>query len=160
MSPVTRTADEVLARLREIRAQPWLDALGWRAEVLAEFLDLDRLRSVDLVPLDVAAWQPRPVGDAARLGATYLTFAFGKALGHRGLSAWRSAETLAEYAWLQGRGDVVAAMADAPHGLYGVPKLLAYARAFDLPVPDDERLYRMGRGEVCDPAGCAEGCET
>ena len=152
----TRSLDDIAARLGAIR-EDGTDFMGWRAEVLAEFLDLARLSTLDLFPLEPDKWNPRLLGEAPRVGAEYLVFAWTKALGHRGISAHRSVEKLTEYAWLQGRDDVVTAMDAAGYPQYGMPKLLAYAAAFDLPVPDDERLRRMGCGDICHPGGC-EGC--
>lgn len=155
----TRSLDDIAARLRQVH-EGGTDFMGWRAEVLAEFLDLQRLRSLELLPLEPDKWNPRLLGDAPRVGAEYLVFAFSKALGHRGISASRSVEKLTEYAWLQGRDDVVTAMDQAPYAQYGMPALLVYAQAFGRPVPHDERVARMGRGEACDPKGCTAGCGT
>lgn len=157
---MARSQDEIAARIREVRAADD-DLFGFRTEVLAEYLDREHFREFAKPDADLSDWAaPESLAAAAEQGASYLAFAFGKALDHRGLSAARSVEKLAECAWLQGRDDVVAAMENAGYAQYGVPKLLVYAAAFDLPVPEDEALARMGRGEECDPDGCEAGCGT
>ena len=149
--------DEILARVRQIR-HDGEDIFCFRLEVLLEFLDRDHFRDlagpdVDLSDLPFA---PPPLPPLEAEG--YLEFAFGKALDHRRISASRSVMKLLEYAWLAGRQDVVTAMENAPYAQYGVPKLVVYAEAFGLPVPADEALARMGRGEPCE-AGCRAGCD-
>lgn len=150
-----RTQDEIAARLRSIRASGG-DVFGFRAEVLASYLDRDHV--AEFVEPDLSRWCVTPLTEASAEAADYLVFAFGKARDHRGVSASRSVEKLTEWAWLAGRDDVVEAMREADYPKYGVPMLLAYAAGFDLPVPDDEALARMGRGQVCDPDGCDAGC--
>lgn len=156
---IGRSMYHVMTHLKGVR-DDGDDLFGFRTEVLAEFLDLDCLTALDLKPVDPGTWRAKPTSAAPADGAKYLEFAFGKALDHRGISAGRSVDKLTEYAWLQGRDDVVSAMTHADYAMYGVPKLLVYAQAFGLPVPDDEALRRMGRGEICDPEGCDAGCGT
>jgi len=147
--------DAILARV--CRYQNGVeDLFGFRQGVLIPYLRPETVRQIfpnvsmsefDGIPLDLAGGN----------GAEYLMFTFGKAGDHRGMSAGRSVQKLEEFAWLAGRPDVVDAMQAAPYVQYGVPKLLVYAAGFGLPIPGDEALARMGRGEPCQP-GCQSGC--
>jgi len=148
---------EILARVRRIR-EGGEDFFGFRQEVLLEYLDRDHFRDVAGPDADLSDLSFAPPSLPPLEAAGYLEFAFWKALGHRGISASRSVQKLEEYAWLAGRGDVTTVMENAPYAQYGVPKLVVYAEAFGLPVPADEALARMGRGEPCEP-GCRAGCD-
>jgi hypothetical protein len=156
MTPLARSQDEIAERFRRSRDD---DTLGFRAEVLIGSLDYEHAKPFlksDVGPQDWTdtALTVEVVSEEAN---KYLGFAFGKALDHRGLSAGRSVQKLTEWAWLLGRDDVVEAMDSADYAQYGVPKLVAFARGFDLPVPEDEELERMARGERCRP-DCEDGC--
>ncbi|MGH3795992.1 MAG: hypothetical protein ACREN2_05710 [Candidatus Dormibacteria bacterium] len=153
----TRSMDDVAARITTLR-DSGVEWLGWRTEVLVDFLDLQRLAELDLLPAIEVDWQLRPVSAAGAMGARWLELAWDEAATHRGVAARRAVENLTEYAWLQGRDDVVAAMDRAGYAQYGVPKLFVYAAAFELSVPASTALDRMGRGEICDPDGCDAGC--
>jgi len=85
----------------------------------------------------------------------YLEFAYGKALGHRGISAARSVDKMTQYCWLLGADwDLVT---DAGYANYGAPGLKAAAEFLQHPWPEDEELERMSQGRTCSP-GCREGC--
>jgi hypothetical protein len=76
------------------------------------------------------------------------------------ISASRSVEKLTEFAWLLGRDDVVAAMDEAGYAQYGVPKLFAFAKGFEVEPPESDDLARMSRGERCSATyecGCGYG---
>jgi len=155
--PQLPSQGDILARIQRIR-KDGEDIFGYRLEVLLEHLDCDHLRDIAGPNADLSdlSFAPSPLPPLEAAG--YLEYAFEKALDHREISASRSVQKLEEYAWLAGRQDVVTAMENAPYAQYGVPKLLVYAEAFGLPVPADEALARMGRGEPCE-AGCRAGCD-
>ncbi|MBM0275136.1 hypothetical protein [Micromonospora tarensis] len=150
----TRTQEQILARFRAVADSDWL---GFRREVLADSMTLDTLRQavpgIDTTGRDDYV-KPEVLEQRAR---DYLTFAIGKALDHRGISASRSVDKLSEYAWLLGRDDVVAAMDAAEYEQYGVPKLRAFAEGMAWRWPGDIPLARMAQGLPCQSA-CADGC--
>jgi hypothetical protein len=159
---VSRTQQEILDRFRDIAGSDWL---GFRREVLAAAMDFDTVRQAvpdaALTEDDRADYTPADPDTEAR---EYLSFAIEKILGHRGISAERSAEKLGEFAWLLGRDDVVKAMEAAEHAQYGAPKVKAFADGMGWPFLDQagsdrERaeLERMADGAPCRDE-CEEGC--
>jgi hypothetical protein len=140
----TRTQTEIVDRLRVARMD---DFFGFKTEVLASFLDAEHVAEFCKPDAELSDWTA--LTDAATEGAEYLAFAFGKAEDHRGISAERSVQKMTEYAWLQGRDDVVKAMDDAGFAQYGVPKLITYAKAFELPVPEGDWIENMAQGRPC-----------
>lgn len=162
---MSRTQDEIVARIKAVAPEDWL---GFRTEVLVNALDFEHAKPWLKDDTTPERW------DAARAqmhdAASYLEFAIGKILDHRGISASRSTEKLAEYAWLAARDDVVAAMDAAEYAQYGAPKVKAFAEGMGLPWPkagapegdgydaDDMRaLDRMADGSPCRD-GCESGC--
>lgn len=158
----TRTHDEIVARLREVRADG-NDVFGFREEVLLEALAVDHAREF-LAP-HVTREQRQPPTDLEAHARWYLEFAIEKILDHRSISASRSVVKLAEFAWLLGRDDVVSAMDRAGYPMYGAPKVKAFADGLgwqfhdaDDDADDRRALRRMAQGEQCDPDGCTTGC--
>ncbi|MEV4271971.1 hypothetical protein [Micromonospora aurantiaca (nom. illeg.)] len=162
-----RTQEQILARFRAIN--DGTDFFGFRREVLLESMTRDSLRAVvaGLGHVEVGgddttypAVAPEQLEQTAR---EYLTFAIGKAVDHRGISACRSVDKLREYAWLLGRDDVVQAMEDAEYEQYGVPKLKAFATGLGWPWPaegdgsQEKALARMSEGLPC-AEDCYDGC--
>ncbi|MEU4590035.1 hypothetical protein [Micromonospora aurantiaca (nom. illeg.)] len=157
-----RTQEQILARFKAI-TDSGTDWMGFRREVLIDSMTLDTLKralpDVNTNGRDDYV-KPEALEGKAR---DYLTFAIGKAVDHRGISAGRSVDKLREYAWLLGRDDVVQAMEDAEYEQYGVPKLKAFATGLGWPWPADgdgwreKALSRMAEGLPCDP-DCADGC--
>jgi hypothetical protein len=159
---VGRTQADILARYRAAAADP-ADVLGWRREVLALAMTAESLAAA--VPdLEVVADTQMTRGEVEQHARSYLDLAVDKIVWHRGISAARSVQKLAEYAWLLGRDDVVAAMDAAEYEQYGAPKVRTFAVGMGWPFldladgPDDlERLERMSTGRLC-VADCANGC--
>lgn len=150
-----RTQQEILERVRTVRT-----AFGFAQQVLIPHLDFEHAKEFLVPEVTAQEWDEsrRADADVASAATDYLEFAFGKCSDHRGLSASRSVEKMTEYAWLQGRDDVVKAMDEAEYAQYGVPKLVAYAKGFDLHIPDDDPgLLRMAQGVPCEE-GCDMGC--
>jgi len=148
---VSRSQDEIVARINAIED----DMFGFRSDVLVSALDFAHAAPFLKDGTTEAEWDGEH--DAAFAAHEYLTFAVGKILDHRGISASRSVDKLGEYAWLLGRDDVVAAMDAADYPQYGAPKVRAFAVGMDWSWPDDPDLARMAAGEPCEP-GCVEGC--
>ena len=161
-----RTQDEIVARLRAPRG----DLLfNFEPDVLLPQLDFDRAREFLKDGATAEEWgratdgveERYPLGEAAALRdfRSYAAFAWSKARYHRGLSAIRSVQKLSAWAWLLGRDDVLEAVERADYAPYGCPKLKVICEAFGFPVPDDEELVRMMRGEPCTP-DCEDGCNS
>jgi hypothetical protein len=157
---VSRTQAQILARFRDVADSDWG---GFRREVLASSMDLDTLRAAlpdaELGGVDRPTMPPADVEREAR---AYLEFAVEKILGHRGISAERSVEKLEEFAWLLGRGDVIAAMDEADYSQYGAPKVRAFAAGMGWPFRagsdrEQAELERMADGSPCRE-DCQEGC--
>lgn len=156
-----RTSQEILNRINGLDD----DWLGFALEVLCSVLPWDVLEPL-LKPnhgIVEADWKPFGEDQLPTVAREYLTFAIGKILDHRGISASRSVSKLTEYAWLMGRDDVVTAMGDADYAQYGAPQVQAFAVGMGWPFLDGlsrydaEVLERMARGERCSD-DCAEGC--
>src|SRR5277367_4801730 len=105
-------------------------------------------------------WESASLEDALGELREYMVFAWGKVEDHRGISAGRSVDKCAAWAWLLGRDDVYKAAHDGKnYAQYGAPALKLICEAFDLPVPADKGLQRMMRGEPCTD-NCGNGCGT
>jgi hypothetical protein len=156
---MSRTQDEILQRITAVADD---DFLGWRRQVLIEALDYEHARGY-LPDTTADQWAGLRTADVEQAAREYLTFAIGKIVDHRGISASRSVDKLTEMAWLLGRDDVVAAMDAADYPQYGAPKVRAFAEGMGWPWPGDvgERdaaaLARMVDGLPCEP-DCGEGC--
>jgi hypothetical protein len=156
--PTLRSQEEIVARIQQTSGEDWL---GFKREVLASCLDFEHAKPYLVEGTTAEEWTYTPDVDVVLIRAKeYFTFAIGKALDHRGISASRSIDKLTEYAWLLGRDDVVSAMDEADYPQYGVPKLKAFGEGFGLWVAEhqgDAELSNMADGEPCEP-GCDSGC--
>jgi hypothetical protein len=156
---VTRTQDEILSRYHAAD-----DFLGFAIEVLAEAMTADTIRSINPGAELPEDWAPRTAEAIETAAREYLTFALGKIVDHRGISASRSVIKLTEYAWLLGRDDVVAAIDEADYAQYGAPQVKAFAAGMGWPFAetvedpaDREVLERMALGRFCED-DCMAGC--
>lgn len=157
-----RTSEELAAKVAELWDSP-SSPFGFGAEVLIPELPLDQaapyLKEEALARYRAGEeiWHGGDL-DPVRIrreAIEYLEFAYGKAMDHRGISAFRSIEKLAAYCWLLGAPwDLVAG---APHANYGAPGLMAAAGFLDHPFPFDGPLAEMAEGRPCSP-DCVEGC--
>lgn len=149
----SRTQAEILDRYRSIDAGA--DWLGFRREALASLMDSRTLQATG----DYR--QPEPGEDPidpAKALVDYFEFACEKASDHRGISASRSVDKLAEFAWAAGFDEAVAAMEAAPYENYGAPQLHALAQTVEgLVWPDTDELNNMSIGKPCVP-DCMSGC--
>src|SRR5579871_5733471 len=152
-----RTQDEIVARIRDIKARQ--RAFEFGPEVLLPHLDFDHAREFLKADAKRESWETPFVVDGVerRYPLTeenaradfraYAEFAWGKAQDHRGLSAMRSVDKLSAWTWLLGRDDVLEQVEEIDFAMYGCPILKVVCEAFGFPVPDDPETQRMIRGE-------------
>ena len=150
-----RTQQEIVDRMK---AESSIFAFG--SEVLAGYLELEHLRPFCKRDADLADHKPSPLTSEHVLAEMrgYMEFAWGKALGHRSISASRSVEKFAAWLWLLGDDEMFSfAEADSTYAQYGVPVLKAISVKYGFPFPDGPAVARMAQGLPCT-AGCVEGC--
>lgn len=106
MQSTKRSAEEILARIRQVKDQDWMgtqtaDLMFWLPfELAREFL---RQEMTEEKFKEIAAGNKPPLEQALE----YLPFAWGKANNCRGLSAGRSLDHLSAWLWLAGYGELV-----------------------------------------------------
>lgn len=150
-----RTQDEIVARMDGLKD----DLLGFKSEVLLDWLDFEHAKPWLVDGATEAQWAEahKDTGSLEDEAKSYLAFAYGKAVGHRGISAGRSIDKMTEFMWLMGRDDVVAAIEAAPYPNYGMPKLVVISDMLGWPKDDHEYVARMAAGLPCRE-DCDEGC--
>lgn len=120
------TQDELVAR---IKARMSKDALGFEWHEYLEHLELDRFKQFAKPDADLSDMPPpKPIDREAMLAKmkSYMSFAFGKAHGERGISASRSVLHYVAWTWLAGDrefSDEVDRMGDTDYAPYGLPVL-------------------------------------
>lgn len=147
-----RTEESILERVRQCD-----NFLGFDKEVLVPYLPFSLANQFLVEGAKEEDWQPvaNEVEAIFKEALDYLTFAYGKAQNHRGISASRSVDKMTEYCWLLGDDEDVVGNAD--WGQYGVGRLFAAAKFLGQPTPDDEDLKRMAKGLPCVD-DCWDGC--
>jgi hypothetical protein len=153
-----KTQEQILARMGEIRLE---DTFGFRIEVLLNALSFENAKPFLKPEAVKEGWDEGAALTEARLRANaegYLTFAWGKAEGHRGISASRSTDKMGEYIWLVGTDEDFKKYDETEYAYYGCPKLKAAAEFFGTPLPTDDSLVKMMSGEPCrdDCTGCRD----
>lgn len=156
-----RSQTEIRARFDRLRHGEEPDQLGFKGEALIEALE--RATMTDLLRSPDSDW-PETV-DLDQTMRNYLTFAIGKALGHRGISAYRSIEKFDVWVWCLADQDLADRFESADYQQYGAPKLQVLVDHFGLgTLPeeirtalDTEEWRRMSTGQFC-VADCREGC--
>lgn len=152
-----RTQEEIVARIAQTAKA---DVFGFGIEVLIGSLEYERAMAYIKEGVTREEWGVGVCSDdskALQEARDYLTFAWGKAQDHRGISATRSITKLSAYAWLLGMDGVIQRIEAAPYAQYGAPKLRIFAEAFGGNVPEDEDLQNMMAGRPCR-ADCETGC--
>ena len=151
-----RTQDEIVAHIRDDKS-----LFNFAGEALVCFLDFEHAKPFLVGDATEAAWdeQRTPFTEEAVRSALadYMDFAWGKVEDHRGISASRSVDKCSSYVWLLGDDATLAAVEAAGYAQYGAPKLAVICAAYGLPIPSDEAVQRMIRGEACgsyDACGC------
>lgn len=87
----------------------------------------------------------------------YMSFAWGKCLDHRGLSASRSIEHFRNWFFLAEDAEALRIVEETQYAPYGAPILAAICKHKGWPIPEDDednQLRRMLEG------GCCESCYT
>lgn len=158
-----KTTEEILERVTRIASGDEPDFFGVKSEILLVSLPYEQVKAYLKDGITRADWAGHVKNEEAQLkdATEYIEFALGKAMNHRGLSANRSVERFATWAWLLGTPEQADAVARAGYGQYGVPVLREFAERFDL-LPTYEALMnpylrRMEEGLTCMD-GCEEGC--
>lgn len=131
MATEKRTEEQILARLEEVKGQ---DFFGFKTEVLVLFLTFENVKPYLNDDVTEEKWEEiRPKGTPAEQGAEYLPFAIGKIEDERGISANRSVQKFAEWAWLDGQDDLAEQIDDeANYGWYGDQAVRLYADHYGL----------------------------
>lgn len=139
MGTQTRTDEQIVARIEEVRAQ---DMFGFKTEVLLRHLSFEAAKPYlkdEITESDWAEIQAE-TGTPAEAGADYLPFAVGKIEDERGLSAGRSVQKFAEWAWLDGKDELAAQIDDdGNYGWYGETAVRLYAEHYGLEWTREER---------------------
>lgn len=151
-----KTQQEIRARFDMYRDGGAKDLLGFRQGALLEVMEFATIADIAKEGAIAASWHKVDVEKTAR---SYLAFAIGKAVDHRGISASRSIEKLAEWLWVLGDEKLAALFEAADYYPYGGPQLAVLETAWQVEHEhkDDEdwRLMRAGRHCTAD-YGC--GC--
>jgi len=90
---------------------------------------------------------------------SYMDFAWGKATGHRGISAGRSIQHFESWLWMLGDEEAIAFVQDESHyPQYGCPMLKYICNKYGFDIPDSDDVKRMCGGQPCGDSDC--GCGT
>lgn len=144
-----RTQEQILARINASTS-----LFGFDVDVLTDYLETPNLLPLikDESREKVAAeHKPKPLDRAAILKdfAEYMSFAWGKASSHRGLSAERSITKLLAWLWLLEEDKLIADVENAPYENYGCPKLALMCERLGLPGAPDDAAKAMADGRHC-----------
>jgi len=110
-----------------------------------------------MVPED---WEPdeltyRDVVEAMR---SYMEFAWGKVIGHRGISASRSVAKMSAWLWLLADEELHKFAEDSRnYPQYGAPILAKISRKYTFWIPNRNDVWNMIEGRPCQ-ADCQMGC--
>lgn len=134
MATEKRTDQEILARMQDVAD---LDYFGFKKGVLLTFLDFENVKPYLNDDVTEEHWEEvRPKGTPAEQGADYLTFAVGKMEDERGISANRSVQKFAEWAWLDGEDDLAEEIDNEEnYGWYGDQAVGLYVAHYGLGWP-------------------------
>lgn len=156
---MARTDEEILAHINQVQLggddflgatrEDLVMALGWPA--------VESFLTPEAQGLGEEGWAKIRQTNPGHEARTYMPFAIGKALNHRGLSANRSVDHFRAWVWLMG-DEAYDSIDWDDYGQYGVPILKAVAELVGAPWPTEPELERMAAGLPCDPEGCYSGC--
>ena len=152
-----KTQQEIRTRFDEVSASGD-DVFGFRQEALVNAMEYATVADLLKEGVTEDQWDSPNIEATAR---DYLGFAIGKAVGHRGISAGRSIEKLAEWVWCLGDADLAERFESAGYEPYGAPKLAVLAQAWGMATDDMESAewQRMASGQPCREY-CDEGCTS
>lgn len=156
-----RTDQEILDRIEVARKR---DVLGLAISDLVECLSYGAAMDLGFLKDDTTEERWEKVRESSdpkevkkRL-VSYLDFAFGKALGHRGISASRSVLHIINWLWLMGDDDALAfAENDSNYCNYGVPILKHVSERYGFDYPRSEAIENMSKGLPCGIGDCECG---
>ena len=153
------TADEIVQKIESMNGYEDLD--GRRANRLIGLLTYELAKPYLKPEVTEADWKPTTQTELRANSRGDLTFAWTKALGHRGISAGLMAEVMKDWVWLLCPEADYKATKDAPYENYGAPILAMAGQLLDMSVAidDPEQAKRMAEGLPCWD-GCQEGCGT
>jgi hypothetical protein len=151
-----RTKEEIAARIKDHEGRMF----NFEVDVLLPYLDYEVAKPYLNPTVNALEWEEarikEPSDEMILVHARkYLEFAIGKAEDHRGLSAMRSVQKLAAWAWLLNRQDVLDQLEVTPYAPYGGPQLAVFCEAFNYHLPISDRAQRMMDGHPCSPE-CTE----
>ena len=154
-----RTVEEIVHRLRN--RMPHDDFLGFRLEALAIFLPKDALKEFLKPDATAEGWTPlslTPESVQEEMRKYMAETGWPKVINHRGISAGRTVEKMAEWLWLLG-DDELHTFAETEENFpqYGAPILLKVCEKYGFPIPDGPEVNQMALGLKCREA-CDEGC--
>ncbi len=152
-----RTTTEIMERYR---SKSDSDIFRHVAEILWPYLSANDVAVFMRPDADLSDWeQCELIDDTIRDNMQdYMTFAWDKATGHRGLSASRSIDKFAEQLWLLGDEKLVAfAETVGKYAQSGVPVLKRICEQYGFAIPGGDNVTRMSEGLPCMP-GCRNGC--
>ena len=154
-----RSPDEILERIAEVE-QGGEDWLGIERADLVTALPFTQAKPFLRDDAMESEWVATTHAAVRADAITYLDFAIGKVLAHRGISAGRSVSHYRAWLWLL---NLLPEEWDShPYPQYGAPKLVLAAAALEqtLAFHDDQdrsKFMRMAEGVECTPV-CTEGC--
>lgn len=157
-----RAQEEIVARINAAKEE---DIFGFESSDLVDALDFEHAKPFLKEEATAEGWEKRKeeIDSTTDEGvrkqiSEYLTFAFDKALGHRGISASRSVSHFRAWCWLLGDDELVSFIDDDNYAQYGMPVLVAVAKKYaPEKIPDDPAVMRMAEGLPCTEH-CDEGC--
>ena len=156
-----RTTTEIAA---EVERANKADAFGFYTSTLLGYLPFKDAKPFLKEGATAEEWSIKPATpvNVKKDMGSYIDFAVGKVLGHRGISASRSIAHYQAWLWLlddeEGQGWCED---DGMYQNYGAPVLKAIAEKYgfkmDLTLGEGEMFERMAKGKPC-VVGCGEGC--
>lgn len=153
-----RTPEEIITEIHH-RADGFFDFTG---EVLPQYLPFSHAQEFLKPEVTASEWDqmsksPTPETILSDM-RTYMDFAWGKVLDHRGLSASRSVSKMRAWLWLLGDDDLAAMCeSEADYPQYGAPILKAICTKYGFEVPRGDGVERMAQGHACT-SDCLDGC--
>lgn len=162
MSGVIRSTEQIVARIEEVKDN---DLFGAEVSNLVVHLPYEQAKPFLNDQVTKEGFEEVAANSVDIRGAAvdYLTFAIGKIVQHRGLSAGRSVNHFSAWLWLLFPDEEFARFEGAAYENYGAPQvkvaaeLLGAEDAWAAAVSEHDELAPMAAGEPCRP-GCDEGC--
>lgn len=154
-----RTPDDIVVFYREV-LEDGRDFLGFIGDVVLNYLPREKLLLFAETVKIPERYEENPLTEEYIFQEMkkYMEFAWTKVQDHRGISATRSVQKMIAWLWLLGDEGLCAfAQQDDHYPMYGAPVLLEICQKYDIPVPSDERVFRMAKGLPCHDE-CHEGC--